>query len=75
MSKITLGAICTLLRLVLSLVPKVIRLLYSVVDLVDDGVINQSAEMPSWMDKVASAINQFEDACRLVSQVEDEIVL
>lgn len=75
MSKITLSAVLTLLRLAIVLANKIVRLIYSVIDLCDDGIINQSAEKPSWYDRVISVIGAFEEAATSLSSIEDEIVL
>lgn len=75
MSKITLSAILTLIRLVIVLVGKGVRLVYSIIDLCDDGIINQSADKPSWYDKAVSVIGSLEESAAALSSIEDEIVL
>lgn len=60
MSKITINAVITVLRLALSLVGKVIRLLYSVSDLVDDGCLNASVPLPDWIFTLRSALCSME---------------
>lgn len=75
MSKITLSAILTLIRLVIVLISKGVRLVYSIIDLCDDGIINQSADKPSWYDSAISVINSLEESARILSTIEDEIVL
>ena len=72
MSKITLSAILTCLRLVASLTMKCIRLLYAVVDLVDDGCINSSAPRPDWMTSLISVISSFETLTGHISAIEDD---
>lgn len=75
MSKITLSAVLTLLRLVIVLVNKGVRLVYSIIDLCDDGMINQSADKPSWYDRAVSVIGALEESATSLSAIEDEIVL
>lgn len=75
MSKITLSAVLTLLRLCIVLVNKGVRLVYSIIDLCDDGVINQSAEKPSWYDRALSVIGALEESATSLSSIEDEIIL
>lgn len=75
MSKITLSAVLTLIRLAIVLLSKGIRLVYSVIDLCDDGIINQSAEKPAWYDHAVRVINLLEDATSSLSSIEDGIVL
>lgn len=75
MSKITLSAVLTLLRLGIVLVNKVVRLVYSIIDLCDDGIINQSADKPVWYDRVIAVIGALEESATSLSSIEDEIVL
>lgn len=74
MSKITLSAILTLIRLVIVLISKGVRLVYSIIDLCDDGIINQSAEKPAWYDKAVSVIGSLEESAHVLSSIEDEII-
>lgn len=75
MSKITLQAVLTLIRLAIVLLSKGVRLVYSVIDLCDDGIINQSAERPSWYEHVVRVISLLEDATSSLSGIEDSIIL
>lgn len=75
MSKITLQAVLTLIRLAIVLLSKGVRLVYSVIDLCDDGIINQSAEKPSWYEHAVRVISLLEDASASLSSIEDNIVL
>lgn len=75
MSKITLQAVLTLIRLAIVLLSKGVRLVYSVIDLCDDGIINQSAEKPSWYDHAVRVISLLEGASSSLSSIEDDIVL
>lgn len=75
MSKITLSAILTLIRLAVVLLSKGTRLVYAIIDLCDDGIINQSADKPVWYDRIISVINSIESAAAALSTIEDEIVL
>lgn len=73
MSKITINAILAVLRLALALIAKVIRLLYSVADLVDDGCINASVSRPDWMLTLMSVISSLETIGLHASNIEDEV--
>lgn len=73
MSKITINAVLAVLRLALSLVGKVIRLLYSVSDLTDDGCLNASIPRPDWMLTLSSVINSFETLSGHIVAVEEEV--
>lgn len=73
MSKITLSAVLTLIRLAIVLLGKGVRLVYSVIDLCDDGIVNQSAEKPAWYEHAVRVISLLEDASSSLSGIEDSI--
>lgn len=73
MSKITINAILVVLRLVLSLIAKCIRLLYSVSDLVDDGCLNNSASRPDWMVNLSFVIETLESLRVHTSSIQEEV--
>ena len=57
MSKFTINAALALLRFVLNLLPRAIRVVYAIIDLVDDGCINSSVPRPAWMTTLSSVID------------------
>lgn len=75
MSKITLSAILTLIRLAIVLLNKGVRLVYSVLDLCDDGIINQSYEKPDWYTHVVRVLSLLEDASSSLSNLEDLLTM
>lgn len=75
MSKITLSAILTLIRLAIVILSKGTRLAYTIIDLVDDGIVNQSAEKPAWYEHIVRIIALLEDATSSFSSIEDSINL
>lgn len=75
MSKITLSAILTLIRLGIVLIGKGVRLVYTIIDLCDDGIVNQSADKPAWYDRAIQVINSLEESAHVLSSIEDEIIL
>lgn len=75
MSKITISAILTLLRLAIVLLNKGCRLVYSIIDLCDDGIINQSVEKPSWYEHLIRVISLLEDATSSLSNLEDNLTV
>lgn len=75
MSKITLSAILTLIRLAIVVLSKGTRLVYTIIDLCDDGIVNQSAEKPAWYEHAARVIALLEDATSSLSGIEDSIIL
>lgn len=75
MSKITLSAILTLIRLAIVLLNKGSRLIYSILDLCDDGIINQSYERPAWYEHVVRVLSLLDDATSSLSNLEDSMTL
>lgn len=73
MSKITVNAVLTVLRLAVGLTGKVIRLLYTISDLVDDGCINASVTRPDWMITLNSVLSSLEGLISHLRGVEDEV--
>lgn len=75
MPKITLSAVLLLLRLIIGFLVKAVRLGYSIVDLVDDGVLNNSANRPEWYDHIVQAIGALEDVTSHLSNIEDNLIV
>lgn len=73
MSKITVNAILTVIRLVASLLSKCLRLIYAALDLVDDGCINASVPRPDWVVTLQSVLTTIEQLSSHISGVEDEV--
>lgn len=72
MSKITINAIVTVLRLALALCGKIVRLLYVVSDLVDDGCLNASVSPPDWVITLRSAISSMQSLSEHVFSVTEQ---
>lgn len=75
MSKITISAILTLIRLAIVLLSKGSRLVYSIIDLCDDGMINQSVPRPDWYDHLIRVLSLLEDATASLSNLEDNLTI
>lgn len=75
MSKITISAILTIIRIALSLGEKLVRSYYTILDIVDDGIVNASVSKPDWYDKVVSAIANIEHGLQSLSDVSDILTL
>lgn len=73
MSKFTLNAALALLRFALNLIPKVIRIIYAVIDLIDDGCLNASVPRPQWMTALSSAIDALTAVGSELTSVEGQI--
>lgn len=75
MPKLTISAILTLIRLAIVLLSKGSRLVYSVLDLCDDGIINQSYEKPQWYEHIVRVLALLEDATSSLSNLEDNLTI
>ena len=73
MSKITINAVLTLLRLVITIIAKSIRVIYAITDLVDDGCINNSAPRPNWMAVLSQALISLQSVGSQLSSIEDDV--
>lgn len=73
MSKFTINAAIALLRLALNLLPKIIRLIYAVIDLVDDGCLNSSVPRPAWMASLQGVIDTLTAVGSDLTAVETEV--
>ena len=73
MSKITINAVLTVLRLVMFSITKACRLIYAIMDLVDDGCINASVPRPDWMIVLTRALESMQTISTDLSRVEDEV--
>lgn len=73
MSKFTLNVVLGLLRFALNLIPKVVRIIYAIIDLVDDGCLNSSVARPKWMVTLQSVIDTLTAVGSDLTSVESEI--
>lgn len=48
-------------------------MVYSILDIVDDGVINNSVTRPDWVEKVVNALANIEFALSQLRSVETEV--
>jgi hypothetical protein len=70
MSKFTINAALALLRFALNLLPKITRVIYAVMDLVDDGCLNSSVSRPEWMASLQGVIDALTSVGSDLTQVE-----
>ena len=73
MSKITINAVLTVLRLVIFSITKASRLIYAIMDLVDDGCINESVTRPDWMIVLTRALESLQSISTDLNRVQDEV--
>lgn len=71
MSKVSIKMIVALLALAMKGLNGAIRAIRIIRDLMDDGQLNGSADLPSWLDRVQSAIDS---AAHLVDAMSGEFV-
>ena len=75
MSKLTISAILSVIRLAIVILSKGARLFYSVLDLCDDGIINQSYQKPDWYEDIVRVLGILEDASSSLSNLEDNFTI
>lgn len=73
MSKFTINAALALLRFALNLIPKTIRVIYAVIDLVDDGCLNSSVPRPEWMTALSNVIDSLTAVGSELTSVETRL--
>lgn len=73
MSKFTINAAIALLRFALNLIPKVVRIIYAIIDLVDDGCLNASVARPAWMATLSNVCDTLTAVGSDLTQVETQI--
>lgn len=73
MSKITISAVLTLLRFVMAVIAKSIRVIYAIIDLVDDGCLNNSAPRPSWMSVLSQVLVSLQSVGNSLSSIEVDV--
>lgn len=72
MPHFTLTAILALIRLAVTFVNRAINLIYAIVDLVDDGVKNNSAAKPEWLSRIQCVLTELEYIGSQLTTVADE---
>lgn len=73
MPKFTINLALALLRFALNLIPKVARVIYTIIDLVDDGCLNSSAPRPEWLRSLSSVLDSLSAVGSTLTQVESQI--
>lgn len=73
MSKFTINAALALLRFALNLLPKVTRVIYTIIDLIDDGCINGSVPRPSWMNALQGVIDTLTAVGSELTSIQEQV--
>lgn len=68
MSRPVFQIILTLIRLAINVLGKGCRLLYTVLDVVDDGVSNGSVTSPEWFTKVREIVEYLENSFDILKE-------
>lgn len=72
MKTITTPMFNALLRFAFTLLAKIVRLLYTIKDFIDDGELNDSLDESTWLSRVHNAIVQLENVCEILRPLKDE---
>lgn len=73
MSKITISTVLTIIRIVLTLGEKLVRLIYTIIDICDDGIVNFSFDKPAWYDSLVRVIGNIQESLRDICDVSNEL--
>lgn len=73
MSKFTISAVLGVLRVLIGALSRCSRLIYAVIDLVDDGCLNSSATRPQWYDLLRGCLDSLDAILSHVNGISSEI--
>lgn len=73
MSKFTVSAVLAILRVLAGVLSRANRLIYAVLDIIDDGCLNGSASRPEWFGILESAISTIESLLSHVFSIENKL--
>lgn len=73
MSKFTISAILGVLRVLIGALSRCSRLIYAVIDLVDDGCLNASVLRPQWYDLLRGCLDSLDAILSHVNGISGEL--
>lgn len=73
MSKFTVSAVLAILRVLVGVLRRASRLVYAVLDVIDDGCLNGSAARPEWYGVLESALSTLDSLLSGVCEVENKL--
>ena len=73
MSKFTINAVLAVLRVLIGVLSRGARLIYAILDLVDDGCLNASCNRPDWYQTFLAAASSLESLVSNVGCVKNEL--
>ena len=72
MSKFTISAVLGILRVLIGVLSRASRLIYAVIDLVDDGCLNASAPRPEWYDLLRASLDSIDAVLSHLNGINNE---
>lgn len=73
MSKFTINAVLSVLRVLIGVLSRASRLIYAILDLVDDGCLNASCNRPQWYQTFMTAISSVDELLINLGAVSNEL--
>lgn len=73
MSKFTISAVLGILRVLIGALSRCSRLIYAVIDLIDDGCLNASAPRPQWYDLLRGCLDSLDAILSHVNGISGEL--
>lgn len=73
MSKFTISAVLGILRVLIGALSRCSRLIYAVMDLIDDGCLNASATRPQWYELLRGCLDSLDAILSHVNGISGEL--
>lgn len=73
MSKFTVSAVLGILRVLIGVLSRASRLIYCIIDLIDDGCLNASAARPQWYDLLRGCLDSIDAILSHVNSIQTEV--
>lgn len=73
MSQFTIQFILSLVWMIIAVLEKAARLVNTIIDICDDGIVNDSFAKPAWYQKLCSILSSLQDKKIEVENLTDEI--
>ena len=73
MSKTIISVVLRLIAFAIAVLPKALNSIFALVDLVDDGCINNSVTRPEWVSDLISIADRISSVCSDLVDVQDKV--
>ena len=73
MSKFTISAVLGILRVLIGALSRCTRLIYAVIDLIDDGCLNASAPRLQWYDLLRGCLDSLDAILSHVNGISNKL--